>query len=103
MTRCRILIAFNVLLILTFVVMCLVGAHLRSQRLQNLWPAQRELARSLQLTDLAVWTESRYTRHPSQADRFAPFQDLPSSLEHFPAGSVVPAPPALRDLASARH
>jgi len=55
-------------------------------------PANRHLARQLELTDLAIWTEARYTRHPSQADRFAPFQDLPSSLEHFPAGSVVPPP-----------
>lgn len=52
----------------------------------------RELVDRLELTDLAVWTEARYTRHPSQADFFAPFQDAPSSLEHFPAGSVI-APP----------
>ncbi|HSN57188.1 MAG TPA: hypothetical protein VLT32_21145, partial [Candidatus Sulfomarinibacteraceae bacterium] len=53
---------------------------------------KRELVRRLELTDLAIWTEARYTRHPSQADFFAPFQDGPSSLEHFPAGSVVAAP-----------
>jgi hypothetical protein len=59
-------------------------------------PAGRELVRVLGLTDFAIWTEARYTRHPSQADFFAPFQDFPSSLEHFPAGSVLaPAlPPA---------
>ncbi len=59
-------------------------------------PANRQLARELELTDLALWTEARYTRHPSQSDHFAPFQDLPSSLEHFPAGSIVapPRPPA---------
>ena len=55
-------------------------------------PQKRELVRRLELTDLAIWTEARYTRHPSQADFFAPFQDGPSSLEHFPAGSVVAAP-----------
>ena len=55
-------------------------------------PQQRELVRRLELTDLAIWTEARYTRHPSQADFFAPFQDGPSSLEHFPAGSVVSSP-----------
>ncbi len=55
-------------------------------------PAKRALSRQLGLTDLSIWTEARYTRHPSQADFFAPFQDFPSSLEHFPAGSVV-APP----------
>ena len=55
-------------------------------------PQKRELVRRLELTDLAIWTEAWYTRHPSQADFFAPFQDGPSSLEHFPAGSVVAAP-----------
>lgn len=54
--------------------------------------AKRAVAARLGLTDLAVWTEARYTRHPSQADLFSPFQDLPSSLEHFPAGSVVGVP-----------
>ena len=55
-------------------------------------PQKQELVQRLELTDLAIWTEARYTRHPSQADFFAPFQDGPSSLEHFPAGSVVAAP-----------
>jgi hypothetical protein len=52
-------------------------------------PAKRELVRLLELTDFAIWTEARYTRHPSQADWFTPFQDFPSSLEHFPAGSII--------------
>jgi len=55
-------------------------------------PRKGQLVKELELTDLAIWTEARYTRHPSQADFFAPFQDCPSSLEHFPAGSVVAAP-----------
>jgi hypothetical protein len=50
------------------------------------------LVRRLGLTDLALFTEARYTRHPSQADRFTPFQEHPTSLEHFPSGSVA-APP----------
>jgi len=66
-----------------------LGAELRSGEI----PRKRQLVRALALTDLAIWTEARYTRHPSQADFFSPFQDCPSSLEHFPAGSVV-APPA---------
>jgi hypothetical protein len=59
-------------------------------------PSRQELVRRLELTDLALWTEARYTRHPSQADRFAPFQDFPSALEHFPAGSVVVPPTGWR-------
>lgn len=50
------------------------------------------LVRRLQLTDLVLTTEARYTRHPSQADRFAPFQDHPHAMDHFPSGSVI-APP----------
>lgn len=53
--------------------------------------AKRQLVHRLGLTDLALWTEARYTRHPSQADLFTPFQDYPAAAEHFPAGSVVAA------------
>lgn len=44
------------------------------------------LVAELQLTDLALLTEARYTRHPTQADHFAPFQDHPLALDHFPSG-----------------
>lgn len=47
----------------------------------------------LRLTDLALFTEARYTRHPSQADLHSAFQDHPLALEHFPTGSLI-APPA---------
>lgn len=48
------------------------------------------------LTDLALFTEARYTRHPSQADRHAPFQDHPGALEHFPSGAMALPPPHWR-------
>lgn len=64
--------------------------------------ARAAMVRRLQLTDLVLTTEARYTRHPSQADLFAPFQDHPHALDHFPSGSVIaPPPPGLlggRDL-----
>ena len=88
----------RVFLIITAIqIIVLIGLVIRSQmvlrvRLADELPQKRELVRRLELTDLAIWTEARYTRHPSQADFFAPFQDGPSSLEHFPAGSVVAAP-----------
>jgi len=47
------------------------------------------LVAELGLTDLALFTEARYTRHPSQADLFTPFQDHPLSFDHFPSGSLV--------------
>jgi len=56
-------------------------------------PSAAALVEHLSLTDFALWTEARYTRHPSQADAFTPFQSFPSSFEHFPAGSVM-SPPA---------
>ncbi len=55
--------------------------------------AMTAMARRLGLTDLSLFTDARYARHPSQADLFAPFQDHPTSLEHFPSGSLVPPPP----------
>ena len=57
-------------------------------------PAKLQLVRSLGLTDLSIWTEARYTRHPSQADLFTPFQDYPAAADHFPAGSIIAAGPA---------
>jgi hypothetical protein len=48
-----------------------------------------DIARELQLTDLCLFTEARYTRNPSMADLHAPFQDHPLALEHFPSGSLV--------------
>ena len=45
--------------------------------------------RNLQVTDLCLTTEARYTRHPALADRHAPFQEHPLALEHFPSGSLI--------------
>jgi hypothetical protein len=45
-----------------------------------------------QLTDLSLFTEARYTRHPSMADLNTAFQDHPLSLEHFPSGSLIIPP-----------
>ncbi|MBF0458894.1 MAG: hypothetical protein HQK99_13485 [Nitrospirae bacterium] len=64
------------------------GVHLKEPEMS----LKRSMVRAMKLTDIAFWTEARYTRHPSQADFFAPFQDFPSSVDHFPAGSVVPPP-----------
>lgn len=64
------------------------GMHRREQSNETL-RAKAELVRDLELTDLCLFNEARYTRHPSQADFHAPFQDHPLSLEHFPSGSLV--------------
>lgn len=52
----------------------------------------RRLVRELELTDLALFPEARYTRHLSLADNHAPFQDHPMALEHFPSGTVTRPP-----------
>lgn len=50
--------------------------------------ARLEVATSgLGLTDLAVATEARYTRHPAVSDAVAPFMDHPGAIEHFPTGA----------------
>jgi len=56
-----------------------------------------ELAAKLQLTDLALFTEARYTRHPALADLHSAAQDHPLSFEHFPSGSLMPPPAHLRN------
>ncbi|NTV94779.1 MAG: hypothetical protein HGA75_05115 [Thiobacillus sp.] len=49
----------------------------------------RAFAARLQITDLALFSEARYTRHLTQADRHAAFQDHAMAMEHFPAGSLA--------------
>jgi hypothetical protein len=51
-----------------------------------------EITSSLKLTDLTLFSDARYTRHPSQADLFSAFQDGPGYIDHFPSGSVTPPP-----------
>jgi len=67
------------------------GAYRREQSSHAL-RAKAELVRDLELTDLCLFTEARYTRHPSQTDLHTPFQDHPLSLEHFPSGSLMKPP-----------
>jgi len=67
------------------------ASYLRRQRGTAL-AQMREMVDQLQLTDLCLFTEARYTRHLSQADLNSAFQDHPFGLEHFPSGSLVPPP-----------
>lgn len=56
---------------------------------------KRALVKTYGLTDLCLFTEARYTRHPTLADQHSPFQDGPLSFEHFPSGTLFSPPPAL--------
>jgi hypothetical protein len=89
MTKSKIFIGFllaEISLLLYFFIFASSVQH--SDRDMKL-KAERELVSQLSLTDFAIWTEARYTRHPTQTDFFSPFQEFPSSFEHFPAGSVM--------------
>jgi hypothetical protein len=69
---------------------CFVDARLLLPARQAGQATARELAARLGLSDLALFTEARYTRHPAQADLHSAFQDHPLALEHFPTGSLLP-------------
>lgn len=76
----------------------LLAAHAR-WRLEEARPGRAEgaaMVERLGLTDLCLFTDARYGRHPSQADRHAPFQDHPMALEHFPSGTIIRPPGHLR-------
>ncbi|MDA8125430.1 MAG: hypothetical protein M0009_09605 [Deltaproteobacteria bacterium] len=71
-------------------------AHLQ-QRADRSWLGRAAgTVAALELTDLCLFTEARYTRHPSQADLHSAFQDHPGALEHFPTGSFAGPPPGIR-------
>jgi hypothetical protein len=74
-------------------VLMLLSSHLGQKAANAELHERARLAGELMLTDLCLFTEARYTRHPSLADLHSAFQDHPFSLEHFPSGSLI-SPPA---------
>ena len=84
------LVFFSVLLVL--MVFSLVDAINRQHATAQLLEKRTELVKELGLSDLALFTEARFTRHLSLADRHSPFQDHPASLDHFPSTSLVLPP-----------
>lgn len=87
------------LLLVSFVAML---SHATLSRYSDEVAAKRlHLVSALGLSDLTLFTEARYTRHPSMADLHTPFQDHPTSLEHFPTGSMISPPAHLNTLKSA--
>jgi len=68
--------------------------HARQSRINSeaTLAANAKMVKDLRLTDLCLFTEARYTRHPSMADLHSPFQDHPLALDHFPSGSLVSPP-----------
>ncbi len=85
-------LAILALAAVAFAACCVDAARLRAAAVND-GNGMAALVARLRLTDLALFTEARYTRHPSQADLHSPFQDHPLALEHFPTGSLI-SPPA---------
>ena len=88
-------VALGFLAALSAVCLLIFGLFFRStaaneEKLQ----ANRALVEKFGLTDLALFTEARYTRHPTQADLHSALQDHPGAFDHFPSGSLLP-PPAI--------
>jgi hypothetical protein len=84
--------------LLLFLLLILAAAEFfHAGRTESLAAPERQrnqlLVTQLRLTDLCLTTEAPYTRNPSLADRYAPFQDHPVALEHFPSGSLIAPPP----------
>lgn len=91
MEKYRIFVAVISVQLLTAVWFYVSGVQTARARLGEI-DARRQLVSRLTLTDLSLWTGAPYLRHPALTDYFSPFQDFPSSIEHFPAGSII-APP----------
>jgi hypothetical protein len=85
------------LTILILFLLAALGHSFYGKRMAEPWlEEKKELVRSLELTDLCLFTEANYTRHASQADFHVPFQDHPASFDHFPSGSLLPPPATVK-------
>jgi hypothetical protein len=85
-------VAANVLILLLLFVHSFFERRLALPYVSNMV----KMVREYELTDLVLFTDARYARHPAMADLNTAFQDHPLSLEHFPSGSLVIPPPHLR-------
>jgi hypothetical protein len=91
MRKADICLAAIGLLFLTLFLLLTVGPWLQEDHHRRI-EIEKHLVAELGLTDLSLFTEARYTRHLSQADSSAAFQDHPRAMEHFPSGSMVLPP-----------
>jgi hypothetical protein len=83
---------FLLYLVINITLLALLFGHafLGQKRDTSLFEKKKEIVHEYGLTDLCLFTEASYTRHPAVADRHTPFQDGPMSFEHFPSGSILP-------------
>jgi hypothetical protein len=96
---------FFLYILMNMILLGLVFAHssIAQRAAAPVFRAKSELVSKYELTDLCLFTDARYTRHPAMADLNTPFQDYPMSLEHFPSGSLMAPPPHLHRKNRANH
>jgi hypothetical protein len=78
---------FATLFLLTF-----IDAKLGREAALPSLKSKQKIISELGLSDLALFTEARYTRHLALSDLHSPFQDHPMAIEHFPSGSLISPP-----------
>jgi len=83
---------------LSILVLAFVHADLSRETARESLVEKSEMVKSLELTDLCLFTDARYARHPAVADMHSAFQDMPMAFEHFPSGSIMIPPPHIKKL-----
>jgi len=77
-------------------VVTVMDATFKQESLADTLGESKLLVKTLGLSDLTIFSEARYTRHLSLADRHSAFQDHPTAFGHFPSGSILLPPAHLR-------
>jgi len=95
MTKSNLFLSGMAILLIVFCLM-FVHAAVVQRKADPVLKKRAEMVEDLEITDLCLFTEARYTRHPVMADVNTPFQDFPFSIEHYPTGSLVAPPEQLR-------
>lgn len=70
----------------------ILGVSHKNSRLAAQVPIMQEAVARFGLTDPALSTEARYTRHPAVSDPVAVTMDHPGAIDHFPS-TLFWAPP----------
>ena len=91
---------FYIQLNIIILILMFVHAYFARSAAVSIFQEKSGLVSRYELTDLCLFTDARYTRHPVMADLNTPFQDYPMSFEHFPSGSLMTPPLHLKSHAN---
>lgn len=87
---------YSALLLLAMLLVAQTVLHLQVEgargRQSGSFIELRPLVTLLGLSDLAISTEARYTRHPAISDVAVVFMDHPGAIDHFPSTLFFAAP-----------